>query len=152
MSALRILARFAGALLSIAAMTPLTAQPRNQRVIFFRQQNAPQIVFQRSDTSYCHVQSQRQMATHGGIGLFRDLPVQTPRGTFTGICPWPNGLYSLGDDPIVYALRGEFEAGAIVCRINPTQLDRVGGVRLVRALEPDADLLRERQDIGLCTD
>ena len=158
MSGLRIISSFTAAVvLAIAAMTPLSAQPRrgDDPVVFFRQQNLPQIVFQYSDTAYCHLQSEEQLQRHGAIGPFRRLPVRTPRGQFTGICPWPNGIYRRGDDPIVYWLRGRFEvvADATACRVaDATRLDRMGGERLVRVVAADADLLHGRQDIGICAD
>lgn len=122
---------------------------------FYRQQGRPEVVFQFSDMLHCVVQNPSQMGAYGGFARVRIVEHLAVRGNSTGACGWPNGFYHRATDPAVYRLYGPgpLRLGRGSCHvINPPQMERFGGFRLVTEVEQSSDLFRGRDRPTECPD
>jgi hypothetical protein len=122
---------------------------------FYRQQSRPEVVFQFGETLHCVVQNPSQMSAYGGFNRVRVVPRLAMRGNSTGACGWPNGFYHRATDPAVYRLYGSgpLRLGRGSCHVvNPPQMERFGGFRLVVEVEQSSDLFRGREQPTECPD
>ena len=130
-----------------------TDQPA-KRGQFYKQVGQPAVMFQYTDTLWCHVQTPQQMNAYGGFKLQIKVPLLRMVGRQTGDCGWPNGFYRRSNEPAVYRLSGRGvvpNVGPGICRVaNERQMAAFGGFRKVMVVEPESELGRGRGPVTVC--
>jgi hypothetical protein len=73
---------------------------------FVKQANRAEVYLQQGPNAHCLVPNMTQMNAFGGLGQVRVVNTLAMRGTFSGACEYPNGLYKADNNPAIVFLSG----------------------------------------------
>ncbi len=141
---------------SMIEIAPTVLAQQLTNIGFVRQQGQPAVYYQYSDTHYCHVQNDVQMAAFGGASQVRVTNNIHLRGQFTRNCGWPNGFFRRSTEPQVYMMYGNSfipNLGESYCHVKDEhQLGILANQTgySVKVVEPNSDFDAGRSFTGTC--
>ena len=129
-----------------------------QAIGLHRIADSTDIYLQIDEDNFCIVRNELQLEVFDGAdpNLVHVAPEEMVHGSFSGLCPWPNGLYTTAiTTENVYLLYGDaaslFGFGGKYCHVTLPQMEAIkAGEKIITFPEGDVSYIEGREFTGFC--